>query len=448
MHNRPSRILLGAVVLIIVTIGVYNLPFVHDRLAWRIDDWRTRIVYFFSPPEDVVFVPTQQVISTLSVTNTPQPTMTVSVPTSQGPTVTPTDTPVPLPPSVDLRGDRYYVDQFERWNYCGPANLAMALKFWGWKGTRDDIAEVIKPGENDPKKSFIDRGKTDRNVMPYELANYVQDYTDDSIVIRYGGDIGLVKRLLAAGFPVLIEKGYYEKDYSGKIGWLGHYSFVTGYDDSKGSFIYQEAYPQPKTVSGKNRLIAYQDFIEGWRSFDFLFMVIYPSARENEVFNLLGPWADSGWADGHALDIATQEVRTFSGQTDNDEFFAWFNQGTSYARLQQYGDSATSFDKAFQIYSALGNDNRQRPYRILWYQTWAYWAYFYTGRYQDVINLANATLDTVEPPTLEDTIYWRAMAEYAVGDTPSAYKDMRQVVYLNKNFQAGLAKLQEWGIQP
>ena len=52
-----------------------------------------------------------------------------------------------------------YVDQHNRWNYCGPANLAMALKFWGWKGSRDDIAKVIKPGINDPKLSLIERGR-------------------------------------------------------------------------------------------------------------------------------------------------------------------------------------------------------------------------------------------------------------------------------------------------
>ena len=63
--------------------------------------------------------------------------------------------------------------------------------------------------------------------------------------MRYGGDNDLVKRLIAAGFPVLIEKGYYEADYTGKVAWLGHYLFTTGYDDAAGEFIVQDAYLEP-----------------------------------------------------------------------------------------------------------------------------------------------------------------------------------------------------------
>lgn len=90
--------------------------------------------------------------------------------------------------------------------------------------------------------------------MPYELADYVRDNTEFDAIIRYGGEIDLVKRLIAAGLPVVIEKGYYERDYTGKVGWLGHYAFTTGYDEKAGVFIYQETYP-PKGESGKDRTI-------------------------------------------------------------------------------------------------------------------------------------------------------------------------------------------------
>ncbi len=138
-----------------------------------------------------------------------------------------------------------YVDQHGRWNYCGPANLTMALKFWGWPGDRDDVAAVVKPGIlSDPSLDFIQRGKYDKNVMPYEMANFVTDHTDFNIVVRSGGDIELIKRLIASGFPVLIEKGYYEADYTGKIAWMGHYLFVTGYDDAAGSIYRAGRLPQ------------------------------------------------------------------------------------------------------------------------------------------------------------------------------------------------------------
>jgi tetratricopeptide (TPR) repeat protein len=332
-----------------------------------------------------------------------------------------------------------YVDQHNRWNYCGPANLTMALNFWGWPGDRDDVAAVIKPGIIDPDLDFIQRGKLDKNVMPYEMTNFVIDQTDLNVVIRSGGDIELIKRLVANGFPVLVEKGYYEADYTGKVAWLGHYLFVTGYDEQKGVFIVQDAYLKP----GKDMESDYQTFTDGWRSFNYLFMVIYPPEKESEVFSLLGPWADPNWAHQHALEIAEGESKTLTGI---DEFFTWFNQGTSHVNLLQYDQAAAAYDRAFQIYSQLQDDDTQRPYRIMWYQTGPYWAYFYTGRYQDTINLADTTLyDTISEPTLEESLYWRGQAYLALGQTPEAIADFRESVRLNPNFSAGIAMLNQLG---
>jgi tetratricopeptide (TPR) repeat protein len=333
-----------------------------------------------------------------------------------------------------------YVDQHNRWNYCGPANLTMALNFWGWPGNRDDVARVVKPGVDEPDMDFIQRGKPDKNVMPYELTGFVTDDTEFNAVLRVGGEIGLLKNLIAHGYPVVIEKGYYEADYTGKVAWLGHYLFVTGYDDAKGVFIVQDAYLQP----GENLESDYDKFIEGWRSFNYTFFVVYPPEKEGEVFNLLGPWGDINWARQHALDIANQEISTTSG---NDEFFAWFNKGSSHVELNQYADAAVAYDYAFLLYAQLGGGDAQRPYRIMWYQTGPYWAYFNVGRYQDVINLANTTLnDTVSEPTLEESIYWRGMAYLALGRQEEAIADFLETVYLNPNFVPGIAVLQQLGV--
>jgi tetratricopeptide (TPR) repeat protein len=448
MQKRNILIPVFVILCLLMTAGLYFLPPIHDRVAWRLDSLRTQIKYWLNPPEEAVFVPAQKTPATIipSVSALPitEPTSTKPGPTlTSMPEVPPTITPTPLPGTVSLDGV-VYVDQFNRWNYCGPANLTMALKFWGWKGNRDDIARVIKPGANELDKPFIDRGKTDKNVMPYEMANFVIDETPYNVLVRYGGDMELIKRLLAAGFPVLIEKGYYERDYSGKVAWMGHYSFVTGYDNGKGVFIYQDSYP-PKDISGENREISYADFNEGWRAFDYLFMLIYPSEREAELYELLGDWGDPTMANQHALDIANDEVQSLNGI---DAFFAWFNKGTSHINLTQYAEAAEAYDKAFEIYAGLGEDDKQRPYRMMWYQTGPYKAYFYTGRYQDVINLANVTLDTVSDKSLEESIYWRGMAEQALGDTAAAIADFRMTVYLNSSFTPGIEALQNLGVLP
>lgn len=416
----------------LIFLGLYSLPPVHERLAWRIDELRTRIKYALNPPEEAVFIPQggselpAPGISTLMPTSSPTPTQPGPTSTPE-PTPTPTITPTPLPESVILNGVKYE-DQHNRWNYCGPANLSMALTFWGWDGNRDVVGKYVKPEDKD------------KNVMPYEMQDFVETQTDGfGALVRFGGDIELIKRMVAGGFPIVAEKGYYEYDYTGKLGWLGHYQFVTGYDEVQDILIVQDTYVK----DGKDHRISYADFIEGWRSFNYLFIVVYPRERLEEVIALLGPYADATWAIQHALELAQAESQTLSGI---DQFFAAFNEGTSYANLQQYVDSAYAFDRAFNLYANLPDDGT-RPYRIVWYQTWPYWAYYYSGRFQDVINLANTTLyETISEPVLEESFYWRGLAREALGDLQGAIDDLRTSVKLNPNFTPGWEQLNRLGV--
>jgi hypothetical protein len=421
-----------------LSFGAYNLPPVHARLAPRLDNLRTRIVYALNPPEEAVFIPQEQIEELVKATMTvltPESTHTATItPTLEGPTNTPapsptaTITPTPLPDTVILTGIKYE-DQHQRWNYCGPANLSMALTYWGWDGDRDVVGEYVKPSDKD------------KNVMPYEMEDFVETQTDGmGALTRFGGEIDMIKGMVAAGFPVVVEKGYYEYDYTGKLGWLGHYQFVTGYDDSQEIFIVQDTYVD----GGENHEISFDEFIEGWRSFNYTFLVIYPQERQDEVLTALGPWADPAWATQNALEIAQTETQTLTGI---DKYFAEFNAGTSHVNLQQYVDAAAAFDRSFSLYADLLDDGL-RPYRIVWYQTWPYWAYYYTGRYQDVINLADTTLnDTISEPVLEESIYWRALAREALGDLQGAVDDFRETVRLNPNFTPGWDQLARLGVE-
>jgi len=430
--QKRFRILIGITAVLVLAIGIYYLPPVHSRLAWRIDDFRTRIKYALNPPEQALFLPTQQaqidtlVTATLRALETPTPTATPLPP--DFPTPTPTVTPTPLPTYAILPGVKYE-DQHNRWNYCGPANFSMALTFWGWKGNRDVIGPAVKPNDKD------------KNVMPYEFRDYINDNVPGmSALIRMGGDLDVLKRLIAAGFPVVAEKGYYTYDFTGKYGWLGHYLFTTGYDDAQGIFVTQDTYLQP----GKDKPVKYAEYLEGWRSFNYLFAVVYPTEREAEVLAALGPYTDETWAIKHALQVAEQEAHSMTG---NQQFFAWFNAGTSHVQLYEYFDAAVAYDQAFRLYANLSVD--LRPYRIMWYQTGAYFAYYYSGRYSDVISLANTTLnDTISEPVLEESLYWRGMAEYMSGDTPGAIQDYRDSLDIHPNFVPSIQALQELGLQP
>jgi hypothetical protein len=422
--------------LLILAIGVYYIPPVHDRLAWRIDEARTRMKYFFNPPDQAVFQPgggTNLTIETVIATTraeyqltlTPQATFTPQ----PGPTVVPTITPTPLPASVMLKGVKYE-DQHNRWNYCGPANFSMALTFWGWDGNRDIVGKAVKPSDKD------------KNVMPYELQDFVAaNVPKMGTVMRYGGDVDMLKRLLSAGFPVMAEKGYYERDYTGKIGWMGHYQFVTGYDDATHEVVVQDTYND-----GPNFHINYEKFMNGWRSFNYVFVVVYPVERENEVLTLLGDLADQDTASRHALSVAELEGQKLTGI---DRFFAWFNMGTSHVALREYVDAAAAYDNAFLIYNGLESNSTTRPYRMLWYQTGPYWAYYYSARYADVINLATTTLeDTVASPDLEESLLWRGRAYYMAGQTNLAVQDYRAALKVHPKWQPAIQALQDLGLQP
>ena len=437
--------------LLILAVGVYFIPPVHERLAWRVDDVRARIKYFFNPPDQAVFQPgggTNLTIETVIATTraeyqltlTPQaivPTLVTSTP-QPGPTPVPTITPTPLPASVTLKGVKYE-DQNNRWNYCGPTNFSMALTFWGWKGNRDVVGKAVMPGNT---SNIGLPANKDKNVMPYEFQDFITENVPElSSVMRYGGDIDMLKRFLAAGFPVVIEKGYYEQDYTGKVSWMGHYQFITGYDDVSHEVIVQDTYHD-----GPNFHINYEKLKEGWRSFNYLFVVVYPVKRENDVLTLLGNLADQDTASRHALSVAEMEGKSLTGI---DRFFAWFNMGTSHVALHEYVDAAAAYDNAFSIYNRLESNSTTRPYRMMWYQTGPYFAYFYSNRYADVINLATTTLeDTIASPDLEESLLWRGRAYYMAGQTDLAVKDYRAALIVHPKWQPSLQALQDLGVQP
>ena len=441
--------------LILIAIGMYYVPPVHEHLAWRLDDLRTRIIYLIQPPSQAVFVPevsqqvaidaivqaTMQAYSTAqaqSITSTPVPS---SSPSSDA-TAMPTATPEPLPATVSLSGVKYE-DQSDLYNSCGPTNFSMALTFWGWNGNHHVIDKALMPGNankpGDPSAS------PDKNVMPYELQDYIaQNVPGMSSVLRYGGNIDVIKRLVAGGFPVVAEKGEQQYDLTGQLSWMGHYQYITGYDDNTQTLIIQDTY-KTRLGGGPNFHVSYDVFMNEWRSFNYVFVVVYPADREADVMTLLGPYSDENWATHHALDTATADAQSLTGV---DQFFAWFDVGTSHVTLKEYVDAAFAYDQAFQIYNSLPYSYSTTPFRMMWYQTGAYFAYYYAGRYQDVINLATMTLNkTITEPTLEESLYWRGMAEAVTGQSGAAITDYRAALKIHPNYPPAVQGLQTLGAQ-
>jgi tetratricopeptide (TPR) repeat protein len=442
---RAMRRLLLVVLLLsvlacgLIGIFLYHFPPIHERLAWRIANLRAEIRYALNPPEEVVFVPQEQqdlieaiVQATLqALTPESQTTQALSpatlTPTRPGltaspsPSPTPTLTPTPIPEKVELTG---IVHEYQKFNNCGPANLSMALSYWGWQGDQYDTRTYLRP-------SFeID----DKNVNPFEMVDFVETQTDFKALWRVGGDLELLKRFVAAGFPLVIEKGLQPpKEY-----WLGHYEIISGYDEANSQFIVYDSYIGPDYAYP----IPYSEVANYWPHFNNVYVVIYPPDREAQVMALLGPQADPSYNFQYAAQKATDEATVLTGR---DQFVAWYNRGSNLVYLGEYAAAAEAYDTAFAIFATL--PEQDRPWRILWYQTGPYPAYYYTERYQDLINLAYTTLVNVDKPVLEETYYWRGMAREATGDMDGAIADLKRAADLNPRSTDAVEQLNRLGVE-
>jgi hypothetical protein len=411
--------------LVIIGILAYQIPYVNQRLVWRIDNWKAQIKYAFSPPEEEVFVPGGQeeevsaiveaTLAALNPTQTPTPSVTPTpqeAETTPLPSLTATPSSTPYPTLGLLPGIQH---EYQRWNNCGPANLSMSLTYWDWEGNQYVTAEYLKPNQRD------------RNVMPYEMVAFVNEETDLKALYRVGGDLELIKKFIAAGFPMLTETGFEDpREETEFTGWMGHYELLNAYDDGEGEFYAQDSFLGPKVAS------TYEAFNSRWRAFNYTYIIIYPPEKEEQVMDLLGPRADETYSYQQAAARASEEIYSLSGR---DQFFAWFNRGSSLVGLDDYAGAAQAYDQAFQIYAELPKE--ERPWRMMWYQTGPYWAYYYTNRYYDVLNLATTTIQAMSEPTIEESWYWRALAKEALGDVSGAIYDLKKAVEINENFEIG-----------
>ncbi len=436
MRKTLLRIFLAFDSFILLAVIAYNLPPVHERLAWRVDNLRSQLLYLVNPPEKAIFVPkepigqmVQETLQALTPSPLPkstetsvQPSATAGPSATAQPTATPATQPTAIPARVELQGIKH---EYQKWNNCGPATLSMALSFWGWKGSQTDTAAFMKPNPRD------------KNTMPYEMVDFVQQKTQLQAMERVDGTIDLLKRLVAGGFPVIVEKGF---EIAGE-GWMGHYALINGYEDAKARFITQDAYSQPD--GAKYLAVPYTDLATNWRACNYVYVVIYPSSREGEVLSILRDQADEAASYQAAAARASTEISALTGR---DQFFAWYNRGSSLVYLSDYAGAAAAYDEAFKIYPTIAE--KKRPWRMVWYQTGPYFAYYYTGRYNDVISLATTTLGTMSEKAIEESWVWRARARITVGDTEGAISDLREALKYHPGFAPAVDELNKLGVSP
>ncbi len=295
-----------------------------------------------------------------------------------------TGTAAPLPAQASLTSPEFVEPRdLQGWNNCGPATLALALRMYGWKGDQQTVAAVIKPKD------------LDKNVNVEELASYAQSAAGLAAAVRVGGTLDVLQRLIAAGYPVIIERDFtLEKSFwPGDDRWSSHFVLLTGYDQSAGTLTTQDAYYGPDVDVDAEQLV------RSWKAFNYVYMVLYPSADAGKVAALLGDEWSEEKAYQTAVTTALQQT-----QADRTDLYAWFNLGSSYVGLGQYESAWLAFNEARKI---------GLPQRMLRYQFGPFLAYFHSLRTEDLQILTEYALERT--PTSEEAMLWEGWAQYRLG---------------------------------
>ena len=416
--SRPISTVLwfsvGALAASVILLIAYQIPPVKFRLEWRLDAF-SGIVRGWIRPQNTLPAPAN--VSPGAFRPIVPPTRAASAPEPGGAELAPSPTPIPtaLPARVTLPAPAW---EGQDWNNCGPATLALGLRFYGWEGDQFTISRLLKP----------DRG--DKNVNIEELVFYLRTQagwlnTD----FRVGGTITRLKSLLAAGFPVIVEKGFILGEGDGGGGWAGHYLLLTGYDDATQSFIAQDTNPG---TGGPDRTVSYEDLDVGWRQFNRVYMYIYLPQDEARIQAILGEDADFDRNRTVALEMAQDEI-----ESDPQDPYGWFNLGTNLVYFERYGEASRAFDNALSL---------GLPWRFTRYQFGPYIAYFNQGRFQDVVDLAEATL--FRTYKAEESLLWRGWAQFRLGDLNSAVLNWREALKYNPFYQDAQYALEYVGSTP
>jgi tetratricopeptide (TPR) repeat protein len=281
----------------------------------------------------------------------------------------------------------------------------MVLHCYGRTEDQYTVAAATKPDKND------------KNVSPQEMVVYAYSLGDMFAVMGYATDVRVLKLLLSNDYPVIVETWFIPEPEDE----MGHYRLLTGYDDAAQQFTTQDSY------NGPNQLVSYDELDALWKVFNRVYVVVSEAGRAQELTLLLDNVTDAEAMYRNALSIALGEVAE-----DAKDRYAWVNIGSNYVALGRHAEAANAYDRARTL---------NLPWRMLWYQFGPFEAYLRVGRYQDVIDLANANLRAAG--NLEESYYYRALARRALGDEDGAREDLYKALKYHPHYAQAVEALTE-----
>jgi tetratricopeptide (TPR) repeat protein len=147
--------------------------------------------------------------------------------------------------------------------------------------------------------------------------------------------------------------------------------------------------------------------------------MVYRPDQEELVQSLLGENWDVDSNRGQALELAESET---SLEPNNP--YTWFNLGSNLVYFERYNEAAQAYDTARQI---------GLPQRMLRYQFGPYFAYFFSGRNDDLLALTDYALQRT--PNSEESLLWRGWGRYRAGDSFKAIDDFNAALEENPFYE-------------
>ncbi|MBK8618537.1 MAG: C39 family peptidase [Anaerolineales bacterium] len=399
MSKRIKITFFGLAGLLLLAVLLYQIPYINSVVSWRIEKFA---IYAKNVINPVGPVPTALPVTPPPATPTTLATATLTPIVNLTPSITPTATFAPLPAQASIQSPAY---EQQTPNNCGPAALSMALHMYGWEGNQTGIANFIKPITGD------------RNVNPEELRYYVRTQAGWlNLEYRVGGSVELLKRLLAANYPVIVES-VTSLDPNDALGptddlWAAHYLLITGYDDNTQEFTIQDTY------HGADLKISYAQLEAEWRPFNNLYIVMYFPQFEEEMKTLLGSDWDPSLNRQNALDSSQA-----AAAKDSADAFTWFNLGSNLVYFDRYEEAALAYDKAREL---------GLPLRMFRYQFGPFLAYFHSNRNEDLLVLTDYARGITDMS--EEAWLWYGFGLYRNGDYSGALKAWEKADKINPNF--------------
>lgn len=269
-----------------------------------------------------------------------------------------------LPERITLSRVGY---EAQRLNNCGPVNAMLLLNYFGHEVTQAQAERALKdPG-------------FDVQVSTQEVAAYLESFGLRTRV-RYAGDLGVIRALLARNLPVMVQQRLIDGDDT------AHYRTVYAY--APGSVTASDP------LRGRALTLSDDEFTDLWHYYNGEYLVAYPPEREDEVRAALG----DDWDEASNWNHLRDESRRYLEQEPNDPF-AWWGLAAAHLALGQVQEAAQGFDRAVEAGASL---------QYFWYRQEAFEAWNRAGERYKTFSVTRQIL--AQQPGIKEVMQYQQAA--------------------------------------